>query len=199
MLIKILYIIFAYLCGSIPFSYIVAKMIGKIDIRTVGSGNSGTTNVFRSVGSVAGIIVFVADVSKGFIPVHFMTLMNGSFFYFTIVALAVILGHVFTIFLNFKGGKGIATGFGVSLALMPLPTLVAFAVFGLIFIFSGYVSLGSICAAISFPLISYFLKCDAVATIFACTVAILIIYKHKGNIKRLKNGSENRFRVFKGR
>ena len=110
-----------------------------------------------------------------------------------------MLGHIFTIFLKFKGGKGVATGLGVFLALMPLPSLVAFGIFGLVFMFSGYVAMGSICAAISLPLSSYFSGHGIKAIIFSFAFAMLIIYKHKANIKRLKEGSENRFRMFKRR
>ena len=197
MFIKFLYVVFAYLCGSIPFAYIIAKNVAKIDIRTVGSGNPGTTNVFRSVGKVAGIATFVADILKGFIPVYFAISMYNSFSYSVTVAITAILGHMFTIFLKFKGGKGVAIGLGVFLALMPLPSLIAFGIFGFVFVFSGYVALGSICATISLPLSSYFSGYGMETIMFSFASAMLIIYKHKANIKRLKEGSENRFRIFK--
>ncbi|MCA6071748.1 MAG: glycerol-3-phosphate 1-O-acyltransferase PlsY [Endomicrobium sp.] len=199
MFIKFLYIVFAYLCGSIPFAYIIAENVAKVDIRTAGSGNPGTTNVFRSVGKGAGIATFVADVLKGFIPVYFAKLIDNSSSYSVAVAVAAILGHIFTIFLKFKGGKGVATGLGVFLALMPLPSLLAFSIFGLVFMFSGYVAMGSICAAISLPLSFYFLGYGVEPIIFSFACAMLIVYKHKANIKRLKDGSENRFRIFKRR
>jgi glycerol-3-phosphate acyltransferase PlsY len=199
MLIKILYVIFAYLCGSIPFAYIFAKVVGEVDIRKVGSGNPGTTNVLRSVGAGAAVATFVADVLKGFIPVYFAKLVYGSSSYLMLIAVAVsaIAGHMFTIFLNFKGGKGVATGLGVFLAIMPLPSIIAFGIFGLVFIFSGYVALGSICSALSLPLVSYLLGYSIKVIIFSFAVAMLIVYKHKVNIKRLKEGSENRFKIFK--
>ncbi|MDR3257149.1 MAG: glycerol-3-phosphate 1-O-acyltransferase PlsY [Endomicrobium sp.] len=197
MIIKIIYIIFSYFCGSIPFAYIISRAIGKVDIRTVGSGNPGVTNVFRTVGKCAGIITFIADTLKGFIPVYFAIFINNSFSYSVAVGAAAMLGHILTIFLNFKGGKGVATGLGVFLALMPLPSLLAFAVFSLVFVFSGYVALGSLCAAISLPLASYFSGYSTESIIFAFAMAVLIIYKHRANIKRLKAGSENRFNIFK--
>jgi glycerol-3-phosphate acyltransferase PlsY len=197
MLIEILYIVFAYLCGSVPFAYIIAKRVGNIDIRNVGSGNPGATNVFRTVGKGAGIATFIADTLKGFIPVSSAIFINDSFSYSAAVAIAVIVGHTATIFLNFKGGKGAATGLGVFLALMPLPSLAAFAVFGLVFILSGYVALGSICAALSLPLAAYFSGYSMEPMIFAFAVAGLVINKHKTNIKRLKEGTENRFKLFK--
>jgi glycerol-3-phosphate acyltransferase PlsY len=197
MLIKILYILLTYLCGSIPFAYIVAKTSGKIDIRTVGSGNSGATNVFREIGKVAGVITLIADILKGFIPVHFATFIDNSFSYSIAVAAAAMAGHAFTIFLRFKGGKGVATGLGVFSALMPLPSLIALSIFGLVFAFSKYVSLGSICAVISLPLTSYFLGYGTKHIIFTFSTMILIIYKHRTNIKRLVERSENKLRIFK--
>lgn len=200
MLIKVLYIILTYLCGSIPFAYIIAKVVGKIDIRTVGSGNPGATNVLRSVGKGAGIATFAADILKGFIPVHF-AIIYDDFSYSVVIAvvIAAIAGHMFTIFLNFRGGKGVATGLGVFLALMPWPSIIAFGIFGLVFIFSGYIALGSICSALSLPLTSYFLRYSVGHIILSSAVAILIVYKHKMNIKRLKEGSESRFKIFKRR
>ncbi|MCA6079994.1 MAG: glycerol-3-phosphate 1-O-acyltransferase PlsY [Endomicrobium sp.] len=197
MLIKILYIVLAYLCGSIPFAYIIAKAVGRVDIRAVGSGNCGSANVFRSVGKRAGIATFIADTLKGFIPVYFAIFIDNTFFYFVAVAAAAITGHMFTIFLKFKGGKGVATGLGVFLALMPLPALIAFAVFGLVFVFSGYVSLGSICAVICLPLASYFSGYSIATVAFAFAAAVFIVYKHKANIKRLMEGSERRSKIFK--
>lgn len=197
MLIKILYIVLAYLCGSIPFAYIIAKVVGKIDIRTVGSGNCGSTNVFRSIGKGAGIATFIADTLKGFIPVYFAVFIDNTFSYFIAVAAAAIAGHMFTIFLKFKGGKGVATGLGVFSALMPLPSLIAFAVFGLVFVFSGYVSLGSICAAICLPLATYFSGYSVALVTFAFAATIFVVYKHRANIKRLMEGSEFKLKIFK--
>ncbi|MDR3330936.1 MAG: glycerol-3-phosphate 1-O-acyltransferase PlsY [Endomicrobium sp.] len=199
MLIIVLYIIFAYLCGSIPSAYIIARLIGKVDIRTVGSGNPGATNVFRMVGKCAGIVTFISDSLKGFLPVYFVKVLMMDYppFYSVVVAAVVVIGHVFTVFLKFKGGKGVATGLGVFLALMFWPSVIAFAVFVLIFVFSGYVSLASICAVVSLPFISYILGYPVECIIFSFVVAGLIIYNHRTNIKRLKNSSENKFEIFK--
>ncbi|MDR2425886.1 MAG: glycerol-3-phosphate 1-O-acyltransferase PlsY [Endomicrobium sp.] len=197
MILKIAYIIFAYFCGAIPFAYIVAKAVGKVDIRTVGSGNPGATNVFRSIGAAAGIAAFILDALKGFIPVWFAILIDSSFSYSVSVAAVAMAGHIYTVFLNFKGGKGVATGCGVFLALMPVPALCALIVFAIVFIISGYVALGSICAAVIMPLAAYFSDYHIEAVIFAFAAALLIIYKHKANIKRLKEGTENRFKIFK--
>ncbi|MDR3306979.1 MAG: glycerol-3-phosphate 1-O-acyltransferase PlsY [Endomicrobium sp.] len=197
MLIKFLYLIFAYLCGSLPFAYIIAKAVKKVDIRKVGSGNPGTTNIFRSIGAGAGFAVFVLDTLKGFIPVYFAIFIDDSFSYSVAVAAGAIVGHVFTVFLNFKGGKGIATEFGVFLALMPLPCLIAFVIFGLVFLLWGYVALGSIVAVVSLPLAAYFSGYAMETILFSFAASLLSIYKHRANIKRLKYGAESRFKIFK--
>ena len=197
MTIKILYIIFAYFCGAVPFAYIIAKITRNVDIRTVGSGNPGATNVFRSIGKGAGILTFLLDAFKGLVPVWFAFLFDGSFSYSVAVATAAMLGHMYTVFLKFKGGKGVATGCGVFLALMPAPALIALLIFTVVFLFSGYVALGSICAAVVLPLVAFFTGYPAEAIIFAFAAALLIVYKHRTNIKRLRSGTENRFKIFK--
>jgi glycerol-3-phosphate acyltransferase PlsY len=193
MLIKILYIILTYLCASIPFAYVVAKAKGKIDIRTLGSGNSGATNVFREIGKGAGVITLAADILKGFLPVYFATFIDNLFSYS--VAAAAMAGHMFSIFLKFKGGKGVATGLGVFSALMPLPSLIAVGIFGIVFMSSKYVSLGSICAVISLPLVSCFLGYSTESVIFTSAITLLIIYRHRTNIRRLIERSENKSKI----
>lgn len=199
MFVKIVYIMIAYLIGSIPFAYIIAKMSANIDIRTVGSKNPGATNVFRTVGKKAGFATFFADALKGFIPVYFALLIDNTFSYSVAVTVAVLLGHMFPIFLKFKGGKGVATGAGAFFALMPLPTLIALAVFGIVFLLSGYVALGSIIAALFLPLVSFFAGYGTDAILFAFAIATLIVYKHRVNIQRLRAGTENKFNIFKKR
>jgi len=194
-LIKVLYIALAYLCGSIPFAYIIAKRVGKIDIRNVGSGNPGAANVFRTIGKGSGILTFVADTLKGFIVVYFAMFIEDSFFYSLAIAASVMIGHMFTAFLKFKGGKGVATGFGIFLALMPVPSLISFFVFNLVFLFSGYVALGSICGALSLPIASYFSGYTTLKSMmFTFIMVFFVIYRHKTNIRRLVKGSENRFK-----
>lgn len=194
-LVKILYVVFTYLCGSIPFAYVIAKRFGKVNICSVGSGNPGATNVFRMIGKGLGILTFMTDVLKGFIVVYFSTFIDNSFFYSLVVAASVMIGHIFTIFLRFKGGKGVATGFGIFLALMPIPSLISFLVFNLVFLSSGYVSLGSICAAISLPVASYLSGYTTMKSMmFTFIMVFLVIYRHRTNIKRLIKGSENRFK-----
>ncbi|MDR1695508.1 MAG: glycerol-3-phosphate 1-O-acyltransferase PlsY [Endomicrobium sp.] len=197
MLVKILYLIFAYLCGAVPFAYIISKYAANVDIRTVGSGNPGATNVFRAVGKKAGIATFILDALKGFLPVWFAIFIDDSFSYSVAAAAMAMIGHMFTVFLKFKGGKGVATACGAFLALIPMPTLIALAVFAAVFVFSGYVALGSICAAVSLPLASYFSGYGAEAVIFAFAVASLIIYKHRTNIQRLRKGEEYKFKILR--
>ncbi|MCL2485128.1 MAG: glycerol-3-phosphate 1-O-acyltransferase PlsY [Endomicrobia bacterium] len=196
MLVKILYLMFAYICGAIPFAYIVSKLFAGVDIRTVGSGNPGATNVFRAVGKTAGSITFILDMLKGFLPVMFAILIDDSFSYAIAVAAMAMLGHMFSVFLKFKGGKGVATGAGVFLALMPLPTLIILVVFVVVFVFSGYVALASVCAAVSLPLVSYFLGNHAIEQmLFTFSVASLVIYKHRTNLQRLRKGEEYKFKI----
>ena len=195
--VKILYIIFAYLCGSIPFAYLIAKAKG-VDIRKVGSGNPGATNVFRTVGKVPGVITFILDMAKGFLPVFAAKIIfnEPSFYYLMAIAAAAFIGHIYTVFLRFKGGKGMATGCGVFLALLPSPVLIAVLVFAVVLILSGYVALASIMAAVTLPIATFLLSFGWEFVVFAGLAAALVIYKHKSNISRLISGTENRFKIF---
>ncbi|MDR2395615.1 MAG: glycerol-3-phosphate 1-O-acyltransferase PlsY [Endomicrobium sp.] len=197
MLLAIIYIICAYLCGSINFAYIITKMVVNVDIRKVGSNNPGTTNVLRIAGTWPAIFTLILDAFKGFIVVFFAIYISDSFSYSVMVCFAVLLGHMFPIFFSFKGGKGVATGLGVFLALMPMPTVIAFSIFILVFLCFSYISLSSICAALSLPIGSYFCGYSLEAIIFSFAIAMLIIYKHKSNLKRLKEGKENKSVLFK--
>ena len=172
----ILYLVFAYLCGAIPFGYIIAKIFKHVDIRTVGSGNPGATNVYRTISKTLGVLTLLLDILKGFIPVYFVKIINPEFSWIVIaVALITIIGHVFTIFLKFKGGKGVATGCGVFLALNPLSILICF-----------------ITAAMMLPISLYWLDAVPELVIFSGVIAILVVIRHIGNIKRLLNGTENK-------
>jgi glycerol-3-phosphate acyltransferase PlsY len=200
MSIKIFYVILAYFCGAIPFAYIIVKIIAKKDIRAVGSGNPGATNVFRTAGKVMGIATLFLDAAKGFVPVYFAFFIDNSFLFSVITAAAAMLGHIFTVFLNFKGGKGIATGLGVCLAIMPLPTLFCVGIFAIVFVSFGYVSLGSVVAAICLPLMVYLTKYadkSLELLIFAFSTSLLVVIKHRNNIKRIKTGNENKINLFK--
>ena len=196
-----------YLCGSIPFGLIIGK-INKIDIRDHGSGNIGATNVLRTLGKKWGYTCFALDLLKGLLPVLGCQLLaekNGFASAEYIPAIAIVctvLGHVFSIFLKFKGGKGIATSAGAILAIAPYSMLIALLIWLIIFKASGYVSLASILAAVAIPFLSLlenYLKLHSVpisvysqGILFA--IAILVTVKHKSNIQRLKEGTESSFK-----
>ena len=200
---RILFIIGAYLTGGIPFGYLAGKILKGIDIREHGSKNVGATNVLRVIGKGPGIAVYLLDAVKGLLPVLLAQMLwpastpQQQWFHIA-VALAAILGHVFTPYLKFKGGKGVATASGAMLGLAPLPLLAALLVFALVFGTTRYVSLGSICASITFPIgvaVQLILKGeDPFAPMLAVGwfVVLLILVTHKSNIVRLVQGKENR-------
>ncbi len=189
----ICYLILAYLCGAIPFGYIIAKIFKHIDIRKQGSGNTGATNVYRTISKPLGILTLILDALKGFIPVYLVTLTNPSSYWIVIaVALVTILGHIFTVFLNFKGGKGVATACGAFLAMNSLAVLICFSVFVIILLIFRYVSLASIFAAIMLPISLYLLHSSSELLVFSCVISVLVIVRHISNIKRLLNGTENK-------
>jgi len=183
-----------YLLGSIPTGFLWAKAKG-IDIRTVGSGNIGATNVMRILGKGPGIAVLVIDALKGFLPVLFAPrifpeLDRSALQIFCCVC--VIAGHNWTCWLKFKGGKGIATSAGALLAFLPVPLLCALGVWGIVFALTRYVSLGSIAAAAAIPVATWFRTEDMTLTVFTGVVGAVAIYKHKANIQRLLAGTEPR-------
>jgi glycerol-3-phosphate acyltransferase PlsY len=195
-------LIVSYLLGSIPTGFLVAKARG-VDIRTVGSGNIGATNVFRYLGKPAGIFVLFVDALKGWVAVA--AVANGVLLWLfpnssetfrdalqVCAGLAAILGHNFTCWLNFKGGKGIATSAGVLVALVPKALLIILVVWLILFILTRYVSLASICASAMLPFAQWFTSHNLNLTGVTAVIAILAIYKHRANIKRLLNGTENR-------
>jgi glycerol-3-phosphate acyltransferase PlsY len=202
-LLVILVIAAAYFMGAIPTGYLIVKAKKGTDIRKIGSGNIGATNVKRVLGMKWFLIVLVIDALKGFVPVMAAALIFGDkYSYVAVIAgLAAILGHTFTIFLNFKGGKGVATSLGVFLALAPLSLLTSMVVFVILLIFFGYISLGSIAAAAMLPIFVYIYgegNCSAAGCFYLIQVlaiagSIFIIYKHKDNIKRLMKGTESKF------
>ncbi|MGA2090686.1 MAG: glycerol-3-phosphate 1-O-acyltransferase PlsY [Endomicrobiales bacterium] len=184
--------IFSYLLGSIPVSFLLGKLLKGIDIRQHGSGNPGATNVFRVLGPVPGIVTFVLDALKGFVPVAIAVHMAGNELSALIAGLCAILGHMYTLFLGFKGGKGVATSAGVFGALLPGPTALALATFAIVFALFRYVSLGSIAAALVLPLCAWYVDSFSIKTLCAALVAVIIIYKHRSNIRRLIDGTENK-------
>jgi glycerol-3-phosphate acyltransferase PlsY len=189
----------AYLLGSIPFGLILAKLFGRGDVRKEGSGNIGATNVARVAGLLAGILTLLLDGAKGAAAVLLAgRYSNDSAMWMMIAGLAALLGHCFPVWLKFKGGKGVATAAGVYLALCPPAFLGGLILFLLVAGFSRYVSLGSVAAAVAMPLLMYFFWAShhappLVITFGALTVAMLIVYKHDGNLQRLVQGAEPKF------
>lgn len=198
----------AYLIGSIPFGFLAGKLLHKTDIRSGGSGNIGATNALRQYGVLTGLLVLILDILKGFVvtwlllrvvPVRFGSIMGSQPldpFIYLLPALAVILGHMYSLFLGFKGGKGVATAGGVFLYLYPLPLLLVILCFVLITYVTRYVSVGSILGSILLVIIQFFWDWHILQTPvfpwFTLVVALLIIYKHHPNILRLLDGTESK-------
>jgi len=188
----------AYLVGSFPTSYIAGKIFKGIDIRNFGSGNVGATNAIRVLGIKIGIPVLVLDILKGFLLVFLVKHYSDSSHLFLIgLGISAILGHIFTIFLKFKGGKGVATSAGVFFALTPLALIIALIIFIFVVIKSKYVSLGSILAAITLFISELIINfqngfSEKYELILTAIISLTIIYTHQANIQRLKNGVENK-------
>lgn len=195
----------AYLLGSIPFGLLLTRAFGRGDVRKVGSGNIGATNVARAAGLLAGVFTLMLDVAKGAGAVLLAErLSNDSASWMTVSAFAALLGHCFPIWLKFRGGKGVATATGIFLVLSPLACLAAVILFVLVVAFWRYVSLGSVSAAAAMPLLIYFLWAPRHAppltvTVGALAAALLIIYKHRGNLQRLLEGVEPKFSFSKNK
>ncbi len=185
--------IIAYLFGAIPFGLLVAKSRG-VDIREQGSGNIGATNVFRVLGKGLGIFTFVLDALKGFIPAFvFPMIGNLDGDYGVLFGLVAILGHSFPVYLKFKGGKGVATSAGMLLGVAPAAVGIGFLVWIICLLLSRIVSLASILAALAVGISVWFLKESRIVCIALSILALLVIWLHRANIKRLMNGTENRF------
>lgn len=206
--------VLSYFVGSIPTGLLVGKLVKGIDIREHGSGNMGGTNVFRVVGKKFGLLVVLLDACKGAIAVILISRLYFGSFPFTnitpfddftlvqiITGLAAVVGHIWTVFAGFRGGKGIATALGFLITIITIDMLVALGVFVIVVSIWRYISLGSIMAAISVPLIMiirtniFNVDIEGYHTIlpFAIAIAVLVLYTHRANILRLFNGSENRF------
>jgi len=217
-------IITSYLIGSIPFALIIGKLFKRIDIRNYGSGNLGSTNAFRVLGIPLGILVQILDISKGLFAVLVVTRIfypDLPFENYTpfeditvlkiISGISAVIGHTYSVFVNFKGGKGINTALGMLISLAPVEVGISVGFFIITLLSSGYVSLGSIVASFFFPVIMFIreniFKVDIYGyntlIFFSIGISILLIYNHRDNIKRLLYGKENRFeklwliRIFK--
>lgn len=199
----------AYLLGAIPFALLIARVAGVGDLRRIGSGNLGATNVWRAAGAPAGVAVFMADIGKGAAAImaakFFLEHSSQSLVSFDIVlvvaGLMAVLGHVFPVYLGFRGGKGAATGLGMMAMLLPMPTLVAFIVFAVVAAVWRYISLATIVGTVSLfvavTVQKFWLaqEVDFVYFILTLVLAILIVFTHRRNISRLMSGSENRINL----
>lgn len=197
MLLGILMIIVAYFSGSLPNGVIIGKKLKNIDIREYGSKNTGATNAFRVLGPKLGLTVLALDILKGALPVLITKLLGLGNNWELLVAITAILGHTFSCFLSFKGGKGVATSLGVFIVLVPYVMLIIVAVFVLVVYFSKYISLGSIIASALFPILVFLLERETTIyfKVFSIIIGAYVIYKHKTNIQRLLKGEENKFKV----
>jgi len=189
----VLIILSCYLLGSIPFGYIVGKLFKKIDIREHGSGNIGATNAFRILGPLLASLVVIGDIGKGIFSIYLAQYFNiDNLLILTIAGLAVICGHDWSIFLGFKGGKGIATTFGVMFVLNPTISVLALMIWVVVVITTRYVSLSSIFAVISIFIFTILFKQPYEYIAFSAIILILGIFNHKDNIKRLKSKKERK-------
>jgi glycerol-3-phosphate acyltransferase PlsY len=180
----------AYLLGSIPFSYLVARRRG-IDVRTVGSGNVGATNVLRTAGRAAGLTAFALDFLKGAAATYLARTVLGGTSWPALAAAAAVFGHMYPVWLSFRGGKGVATGAGAFLLLVPVPTALALLAFAASAVLTRYVSVGSVLGACVLAGTSFLAGPPPVAW-SATAVALLVVWKHRGNLRRIVTGTENR-------
>ena len=198
--ISILFLILAYLIGSVPFSIIAAKMYKGTDIREYGSGNAGATNTFRVLGFKIGMPVLILDIIKGFFAVYLTRFTGyevGTEIFINLqlsFGISAVLGHIFPIYVGFRGGKGVATILGFMIAVFPMASLCSIILFLITFFMSKYVSLSSILASLVFPFAFFWTNEDPIPTliIFSFFVPILIIATHQTNIERLVKGEENK-------
>jgi len=190
----ILLIAGAYLLGSIPTGLLLAKAAG-VDIRTTGSGNIGATNVYRTLGRTVGILTLVGDCLKGLIPILIAQRLGMGDAMIAATGAAAFLGHVYTIFLGFKGGKGVATALGVFLGVSPASVGLALVIFIAVVAVWRYISLGSITAAAAMPIFVSALDRRPFIIAMTAGIALLVIWKHRENISRLREGTESKFKA----
>ena len=183
---------FSYFLGSIPNGLIFGKLIWKKDLRKVGSGNIGATNAWRNLGKAAGLLIFALDFLKGAISVFIAQEFSGEPAIMILAGIFAILGHSFSLFLKFRGGKGVATGLGVIAMLIPKVTAIVFLIWLAIVFVTRYVSLGSIIASVCVPLLAIFFGEPTEFILLGAVAAVFITLRHKENISRLANGTENK-------
>jgi acyl phosphate:glycerol-3-phosphate acyltransferase len=192
----LLSIVIAYLLGAIPFGYLLVKFTKGADVRAAGSGNIGATNVLRTAGKAEGVATLLLDIAKGFLAVYIAIKLTGNSPLWTaLAALAVMAGHAFPVFLEFKGGKAVASFIGAFLCLTPLPLLGALLLFVIAVARTRHISAGSILAAGTFPFAVWMILHPAWEITLAAFIAgAFIVYRHSANIERLREGTENVFR-----
>ena len=191
----ILIMIAIYLIAAIPTGVVIARLMGGEDVRQKGSGNIGATNVYRVAGKLAGVLTLVGDTLKGFLPLlAFKTWLEPTPTQLGIASAVAILGHCYPIYLKFKGGKGVATALGIFLVLSPKVVFFALIVFILTVAITRYISLGSVLAALSAPLLILLLNHPQSIFLATLFIAALVIWRHNSNIRRLLDGTENRFK-----
>ena len=205
-LVFIVSVILAYLVGSFPTSFIMARATKGIDIRQVGSGNAGATNVLRSVGKLPALVTLVVDILKGVFVVTIMANFFYSYtenldydFYRSFLGLVAVCGHIWPVWLKFKGGKGVATTLGVAIGLAPLVLLPSLAIWLAIFFTTNYVSLASIIALIAFPITAIAFSEPIYLVLVSVVICSISIFKHSENIRRLLRGQENKTSLFRPR
>src|ERR1044072_1857253 len=189
---RIIIPIVAYLLGSIPFGYLIVRRKSGADIRETGSGGTGATNVSRRAGKAAGVLTLLLDAAKGCVAVLIAKAFGGADWMIAAAAIAALVGHIFPVWLGFRGGKGVATGVGIFLVLTPIALLCAGVVFIAIVLLTRFVSLGSITAAVLIPVLVWWQSDSQSLLIAAIVGAALIVFAHRGNIQRLASGTESR-------
>lgn len=186
-------VVVGYLLGSISFAVLLVRAVRGTDIRTVGSGNAGATNVLRAHGKKLALLVALLDVGKGAAAVALMRLVTADPFWAAAAGVAAVLGHVFPIFYGFRGGKGVATAIGAFLVLAPVPLLCSLALFVVVVALTRYVSLGSVISMVLLPPVAGLLfHAPRPVVTAAAVVALLVVLKHLGNLKRLARGEERK-------
>jgi len=194
---KLFFVLIAYFLGAVPIGLLIAKIYGHPDIRREGSGNIGATNVARVVGKKQGLITLIGDISKGAVPVLLAMWLIGTDtltkqFWIALIGFSSFLGHIFPIYLKFRGGKGVATATGVFFAISPLAVIFDLLIFLFVVWRFRYVSLGSLSAAFAMPFLLFIISGKKAYISLSILMAILIFYRHKENIGRLLRGEENR-------
>ncbi len=197
----LLVLVVAYLAGGIPFGYLLVKLKTGEDVRSKGSGNIGATNVLRTTGRAIAILTLLLDIGKGFFAVWFAAWLTGdSPVWMSAAALAVMAGHAYPVFLKFQGGKAVASFIGAFLYLTPVPLAAALIVFVIVVAATRHISMGSVAAAGSLPLGVWMIEHPPGVVLLASVVAAgFIIYRHKGNIERIRAGNEHVFKFGGGK